>query len=160
MAELLARLTETTIPIRNFSTRPTVPFWHCAGADPAVTLFRFELMTLRLLGHLPSLDDCAECGAEVPSAARVPFGLIAGGILCELSGRKEANRLTHVPPSWLERCQLADPAGESLPATARRVQGELRGLLSRYLTHLVGQPLEMHRYLSPQDARRPAAVSY
>ena len=95
-----------------------------------------------------------------PGAAgrRVPFGLIAGGLLCAncRAGKKQIVSLSSEVVVAMRR--MADPAGEDRPAPlARGVQGELRGLLNRYLTHLVGQPLEMHRYLSPQDARRPAA---
>jgi DNA repair protein RecO (recombination protein O) len=162
VAELLAKLTENNDPHPElFDEADRALLALRAGADPGPILFRFELMALRLLGHLPSLDDCAECGAAVPTAPRVPFGLTAGGLLCPNCrvGKKQIVSLSS--DVVLAMRLLADPnsnAWQSLP-WQRAVQGELRGLLNRFLTHLHGQLWEMHRYLSLEDARgrKPAS---
>ncbi len=116
VAELLAKLTENYDPHPElFDQADGALLALRAGADPAVTLFRFELMTLRLLGHLPSLDDCAECGAAVPPAARVPFGLIAGGLLCAncRAGKKQIISLSADARRTMR--QLADPDADARP---------------------------------------------
>ncbi len=52
------------------------------GETVAKLTMRFELGALRLLGHLPSLDHCVECGAAVKQLGRVAFGQLDGGVLC------------------------------------------------------------------------------
>ncbi len=39
------------------------------------------------------------------------------------------------------------PDAVALPAIDPRNHGELRGVMNRYLTHLLGHPPQMHRYL-------------
>src|SRR6185437_15721163 len=43
----------------------------------AASVLRFELSTLRLLGHLPSLDACAECGTAIEDRGRIAFGQLS-----------------------------------------------------------------------------------
>ena len=46
-------------------------------------LLRFELGVLKILGHLPMLTQCVNCGRERTTQNRVSFGLTAGGIICQ-----------------------------------------------------------------------------
>ncbi|MDA1180357.1 MAG: DNA repair protein RecO, partial [Planctomycetota bacterium] len=46
------------------------------------TILHFEIRGLHLLGLLPSLVYCVECGPMVDVAQRAAFGLQAGGVLC------------------------------------------------------------------------------
>ena len=48
-----------------------------------VRLLRFELGLLDLLGHLPMLTRCADCGREKTTLSEIQFGLTAGGVLCK-----------------------------------------------------------------------------
>ncbi len=52
------------------------------NGDVPTEILKFETTALRLLGHLPSLDVCVQCGDEVTTETRVAFGLQAGGVLC------------------------------------------------------------------------------
>ena len=69
------------------------------------------------------------------------FGQLAGGVLCPRC-RQGQKQVVSVSPRGLEVLQqLAGPSavgtsGEIDP----RVRGELRGLLSHYLTNLLGHP--------------------
>ena len=104
---------------------------------------------LRLLGHLPSLATCVECGSEVDLSGRVAFGQSHGGVLCSRcrEGKKEVASVNAGVLRLMQ--QLAEPDSD----TWRRLnidpgsRGELRGVLNRYLVHLLGRKLRMHQYL-------------
>jgi DNA repair protein RecO (recombination protein O) len=120
-----------------------------AGESVAKSTVRFELGALRLLGHAPSLDVCAECGSEVAATGRVAFGLLDGGVLCGKC-RVGKTQVISVSAGVLKAMALlADPNGHvwrrmDIPANCL---GELRSLLNRYFTHLLGRRLKMHEYL-------------
>ncbi len=159
IAELLGKLTDNYDPHPElFDQADEALSALRAGADPVRRVFRFELMALRLLGHLPSLDGCAECGVAVQPVGRVPFGLLAGGVLCA-NCRIGKTQVVSLSGGVLAAMRaLADPRPDPWQAIAleRPVQGELRGLLNRYFAHLLGHGLEMHRYLT--RARRENAA--
>ncbi len=116
--------------------------------DVQPTIVRFELTTLRLLGHLPSLDRCTGCGVTIEVAGRVAFGHLAGGLLCSRcrQGQRQVVSLSAETVQALIDLSWRDGSGDD----RRAVQfsyGEVRGLLNRYLTNLLGRPLRMHRYL-------------
>lgn len=50
--------------------------------DLKLRLLQFELGLLDLIGHLPMLTRCVNCGREKTQLSSVHFGLIAGGVLC------------------------------------------------------------------------------
>ncbi|NQT12991.1 MAG: DNA repair protein RecO [Planctomycetes bacterium] len=113
-------------------------------------VLRFELVALRILGHLPSLDLCVDCGAAVPITGRVTFGQLDGGVLCPQcrGGKRE---LASASAGVLRMmAQLADPEGKTWRRLRidGRSRGELRGLLNHYLYNLLGRKPRMHRYLS------------
>jgi len=120
-----------------------------AGDAVSRRVVRFELGALRLLGHLPSLECCVECSVPVQSTGRVAFGELDGGVLCE-SCRKGRKQVVSVSGGTLRTMtRLADPEAEawrrieiSSPALA-----EIRGVLNRYFTNLLGRRPRMHAYL-------------
>jgi DNA repair protein RecO (recombination protein O) len=119
-----------------------------------IVVLRWELSALRILGHLPLLDACVECGRAIVDGRRTAFGLSAGGVLCESCrpGKK------HVISISIEALQIlrtfADPAAD-WPAVAidRRPAGELRGLMNQYVNHLLGRPPRLQEYLVPPVSR-------
>jgi DNA repair protein RecO (recombination protein O) len=115
----------------------------------APTLLRFELIALRVLGHLPSLDTCAECGAAVEAVGRVPFSQSAGGVLCKScrQGQKQIVSLSAGVLETLVRFSTAQNDAWRTEKLEPRTYGELRAVLNHYWTHLLGHPLRMHRYL-------------
>ena len=119
------------------------------GESAAKRVVRFELIALRLLGHVPSLDACVECGAPVATAGRVAFGQLDGGVLCRAcrGGKKQ---VVLVSAGVLRvMAQLADAdrhAWRRMEIDARSL-GELRGLLNHYFTHLLGRKPKLQEYL-------------
>ena len=119
--------------------------------DEAVArvVLRFELTALRVLGHLPSLERCVECGERVVASGRVAFGQLAGGVLCRRCrvGKAQVVSVSGGVINSL-RC-FADADGDVWRRTQidRRCRGELRGVLNHYLSNLLGRRPRMHRWL-------------
>jgi DNA repair protein RecO (recombination protein O) len=114
----------------------------------AETVLRFEISALRQLGYLPALRACAVCGTPVPDEGRVLFGHWAGGVLCPecRPGHRQVVSLSREVLDTLERAadwQVGSPWTLDDP----KVRGELRGLMNRYLTNLLGHPPRMQKYL-------------
>jgi DNA repair protein RecO (recombination protein O) len=150
VAELLGELTDEDDPHPElFDLADETLAALAAGQSAAKWVVRFELGALRLLGHLPSLDSCVECGAVVPTAGRVAFGQLDGGVLCPAC-RGGKTQVVMVSAGVLRAmAQLADPDSHTwrrLEIDARSL-GELRGLMNHYLTHMLGRKPRMHEYL-------------
>jgi DNA repair protein RecO (recombination protein O) len=150
VAELLGELTDEDDPHPElFDLADETLVALAAGESVAKWVVRFELGALRLLGHIPSLGACAECGVTVVPAGRVAFGQLDGGVLCPAC-REGKNQVVLVSAGVLRAMtQLADPdrqAWRRLEMNARSL-GELRGLLNHYFTHLLGKKPRMHKYL-------------
>jgi DNA repair protein RecO (recombination protein O) len=130
----------------------TVPPSELLVAPPVVSrlVFRFELVTLRILGHLPSLDVCVECSSPVPRAGRVAFGHVAGGVLCARcrAGQRNVVSISGAAIECMETLANAENERWQSIDIPRSVQGELRGTLSRYLAHLLGRETKMQPYLA------------
>jgi DNA repair protein RecO (recombination protein O) len=121
-----------------------------AGEPVLLHAVRFELGALRILGHLPSLEACVQCGEPVALAGRVAFGWSEGGVLCSRC-REGKNQVASVGAGVLKMMsQLAAPEGRAWRRLEidSRSRGELRGLLNHYLYHLLGRKPRMHQYLS------------
>lgn len=157
VAELLNELTDTGDPHpRLFEAADRTLLRLDAEADVAESLLQFELQALRLLGHLPSLENCVGCGEAVAATAgRIAFGFVAGGVLCpacrqgqrhvaSVSG--EAVRMLRqiATAGWQGRERSSQPGG-------RPVQGELRALMNQYVCTLLGKRPRLHAYLTASE---------
>lgn len=115
-----------------------------SGDDAAVPglLAALELAFLRLTGHGPVLTHCAECHGGLPQAGRTAFAMLDGGTLCDRCrrGRRGVVSLSAAALSALRTLALgpADP-----PALPAHVTGEVRGVMTTYLAHLLGRPLRV-----------------
>lgn len=150
VVELLSELTDDYDPhplLFDLSDR-TLDALMGSGSARRLTL-RFELTALRLLGHMPLLDQCVECGATVADTRRVPFAPVEGGVLCPncRHGKRHVVSVSHAVVETLAAFATEDDRWKTLPI-AGNVQGELRAVLNRYMTHLVGHKLRMHAYLA------------
>jgi DNA repair protein RecO (recombination protein O) len=152
VAELLLELTDLGDPHPELYRRADEALLALDRDGPvAETVLSFEVTALRLLGHLPALQDCVLCGTPAGAGPdRVLFGQLAGGVLCPhcRQGQKQVVSVSREGHHVLRR--LADPAagaglgsGEIVP----RVRGELRGLMNHYVTNLMGHPPRMQAYL-------------
>ena len=121
-----------------------------AGEPVLRRVLRFELGLLRILGHLPLLGECVECGQPVEAVGRVPFGVLEGGVLCS-ECRTGKRQVVSVSAAALRTmAQLADPQRQAWKRIEidPRVSGELRGLLNHYIVSLLGKKPRMHEYLA------------
>jgi DNA repair protein RecO (recombination protein O) len=150
VAELLGELTDENDPHPElFDLADETLAALAAGETAARRVIRFELGMLRILGHMPALETCAECGASVPGAGRIAFGLLDGGVLCKQCciGKKQ---IVQVHAGVLKTmAQLADHQSQTwqrmeIPSN---VLGELRGVLNHYLVNLLGHKPRMCKYL-------------
>jgi DNA repair protein RecO (recombination protein O) len=151
VAELLNELTEDYDPHPELFDAAEQTLAALSEPSPvAVLLLRFELTALRLLGHLPAWKQCVECGRLVPLTGRVAFGQLAGGVLC-ISCRIGQKQVVAVSAPVIELlAELSDP-DKSLPeGPNRRVLGEARAVLARYLAHQIGHPLRMQKFLKAE----------
>ena len=156
VAELLNELTDAGDPHPELFQAADQTLYGL-DTDQAVpgTVLRFELTALRLLGHLPLLDACVGCGQRVVTGGPLAFGQQAGGVLCERCrvGQRQVVRVSGGVIDILRQFSSAkDVSPMSLDAIfssrdGRRVRGELRGVLNRYLANLIGRKPRLHSYL-------------
>lgn len=108
----------------------------------------FELAALRLLGHLPAFDHCAECGAAIPASGRAPFGLLDGGALCAdcRPGRRQIVQVRVEILRMLAAMSAPEADWQTSPLTAG-TWGELRGMWQLYIAHLLGRKPRLFDYL-------------
>ncbi|MEZ6087713.1 MAG: DNA repair protein RecO [Pirellulaceae bacterium] len=158
--ELLRELTETGQPQADLFDLALNTLIQIDAPQPDVVdlanlLTMFELQALRLLGHAPSMTDCASCGKEVSESKMVAFGMISGGVLCPQCRPKERSvvSISQTVRSAI-RQQLQD-ASNSLEQYSfvncdqkrSAVTGELRAILGRYMSHHIGHELKMRRFI-------------
>ena len=150
VAELLHELTDENDPCPELFDLADETLADLAAGEPVVRrVIRTELGMLRILGHMPSLETCAECGAAVTVSGRIAFGQLDGGVLCNKC-RAGKNHVVLVSAGVLKTmAQFADPESQ----TWRRIDinprtlGELRGVLNHYMMNLLGHKPRMHEYL-------------
>jgi DNA repair protein RecO (recombination protein O) len=123
-------------------------------------LLRFEVGLLTILGHFPILTKCAECGRARTTQNRVQFGLNAGGVLCQKCRAGQSN-IIGVSHEGIEL--LLDLSGDGQKKILRvRESGwavkqrleiagalvvEVRKLMNKYLSHLLGFEPRLHKFL-------------
>lgn len=122
----------------------------CENSDISMILLRYQMRMLFYLGHAPSLRACVECGQvlEWEASKRIPFGLNAGGVLC--------NRCKHVDRNIVSLSNLAlqglintvESNFETGLLTSRSLPlGEMRGLVDQYIAYLMGSKPKVMRFL-------------
>ncbi len=112
-------------------------------------VLRWELQLMRMLGHLPSWNQCSQCGEPIPDAATSVFGAEAGGVLCE---RCQAGQRLMVQITSRERTLLREfstPQWQDIElsdyiSTGRKT---IRSVVQKYLTVLLDRKLNLHSYL-------------
>jgi DNA repair protein RecO (recombination protein O) len=151
VAELLSELTDDYDPNPAlFDLAEQILLGLAQGESVSNSVLRWELAGLSVLGHLPSLERCVECGGTAPVSDRMSFGLLAGGVLCP-NCRMGKRQVVSVQGSTLGAMAcLADLKTDSwkrLELNAR-ARGELRGLMNNYLAHVLGHRPRMQEYLT------------
>jgi len=159
VAELLDALTADADPqpelfevahatLRRFSD------WSGDETPLAALLASIQLAMLRLTGHGPVLSRCAECHGQLADSGRTAFGMLDGGTLCERcrGGRRGVVSVSTGAMAALRL--LADPrvSPDDLPLPAA-VGGEVRGIMTTLLSHLLGRPLRVPATLARAGRR-------
>lgn len=148
VAELITELTEEHDPHPELFDLADAILAGLAQGDPVAPLvLQFELGTLSALGHLPSLEQCAECGQVVQEGPRKAFGPLDGGVLCRRCriGKRHVVSVSDGVMRTLERYANSADARSSQDA-GDAANGELRAVMNHYLSHLVGHKLRMHEW--------------
>lgn len=150
VAELLAELTDDYDPHPELFDLADATLLALGAGEPVGRLvLRFELGALRILGHLPSLDTCVQCGGAVAAAGRVAFGQLDGGVLCEKCrvGRRQVASISAGVLRTI--AQMADPRSPSWTRIEidKASRGQIRGLLNHYIANLMGRRPRMYEYL-------------
>lgn len=151
VAELLNELTLDRDPHPDLfdAACDTLSALSCEDRPASAVILRFELAALRLLGHLPSLDTCVECGKPLAGEGRASLGILAGGVLCSACRPGHKLVVSLSSEAWSALRALAEPSSltDPPPEIDRRVFGSLRGVMNQYFSHLLGHKLRMHPYL-------------
>ena len=84
----------------------------------------------------------------VVAVGRVAFGLVGGGVLCSACRPGQRQVVSISAPGLVAMRKLTDETrNNELTELEPKVRGELRGILSGYLAHLLGHKPKMHDYL-------------
>lgn len=151
VAELLSKLTDDADPhpeLFDLAERTIVALDQGDGSV-FLALLRFELQTLAILGHQPMLTRCVVCGSDDDDQEnRMYFGLVEGGRLCEQCRPGKTNVIS-VSRQSITLLKLMLDEGDAWKSfdLNNLNRGEVRQLLNRYITHLIGNPPRMHAYL-------------
>jgi DNA repair protein RecO (recombination protein O) len=123
-------------------------------------LVRTELEMLRIVGHAPSLEHCAECLAPITTPGRIPFGMLDGGVLCDrCRAGKRAVVAVSRPAVETLRTLACDAAAWRAIAVPDAVHAEIRGLMNTFCAHLVGKRLKLAPHLAAIPRPRPQRPS-
>lgn len=121
-----------------------------AGEPVARRVLRFELGMLRELGHLPVLDQCAECGREIGPSPQMVFGQLQGGVLCEAcrAGKRQVELVSAAAIRTLAALADAESTVWARIEVDPRTHGELRKLMNHYIRNLLGHKPRLAEYLT------------
>ena len=126
-----------------------------SSAPLSDAVIEFEIRMLDLLGHLPMLTQCVDCGREKQTMERVHFGLNEGGVICQKcrSGKQNIISLSSNGLDLMLKLtgtginRLEPTAEEFKLASNHLAYGEVRQLVSKYILHLIGYPPRLHKFL-------------
>ena len=151
MAELLDRLTDRgdCQPEIFELALATLESLENPACDIRAIVLLWELQMLRLTGHLPSWERCAQCGQTVEKEEWLVFGMLAGGVVCEAC-RPGATHILRIPGTArpvLLRFSHRDWLQIDLTTFSHSHRSALRRVITGYLTVLLDRKLQMHPYL-------------
>jgi DNA repair protein RecO (recombination protein O) len=117
--------------------------------EPRAVVLRCEMQLLRLVGHSPTLDRCAQCGNEIASDQIVAFAPIVGGIVCRgcMSGLRPLVQLPVV--ARRELLKFSQPQWTTIPVDSISAEGRpaMRGIVDRYLAALLDRRMNLSSFL-------------
>ena len=110
-------------------------------------ILSFELSALRLLGHLPNLEQCVECGKTISTEGDVAFGQSSGGVLCRACrpGKRHVAQIRGESLKTLRWYAQCGDIHHQVPPYP--VSGEVRGVINHSISHLLGREPRMQKHL-------------
>ena len=150
IAELLSDLTDFHDPHPRLFDAATVTLRHLG--DPVLRprrVFRFELACLRELGLMPSLDECAHCGAAADASGEAfAFGLATGGVICPACrpGQPHVATLSGRTLGAIRTLGEPGPAWKGLDLN-RKASASIRATLGAVISHAIGRKPRLLPYL-------------
>ncbi len=150
VAELLRDLTHEDEPLPELYDAADAALLALEGElEVQRIVTRFEMLALRVLGHLPALHGCAACGRELDLAGRVLFGQLAGGLLCPRcrAGQRQVVSVKAETIRALQHFAAVDSQQWRQVTIDARTQGEMRGIIAKYMCNLLDHRPRMHDYL-------------
>ena len=149
VAELLTEMTDRSDPhpeLFHLADQMLADLNELKEMQPRV--LRFEMMLLRFLGQLPELTQCVETGEPIPRTGRTPFGLLAGGALSK-KARSGHRQVIDVAVETLHLLAIFAAQDEQWRSTEIpfRLTMEVRALVNRYLSHILGKSPRLRDYL-------------
>ena len=150
VAELLNELTDVGDPHPDLFEVANQTIQSIDASDELAPLvLRFELSALRLLGHLPSLNECVGCGKPVNATPRIAFGQISGGVLCATCriGKQQVTSVSSAVIDVLRTYADTDEKEWKVAEFDTKLRGELRGVVNQFMNNLLGRKPIMQAYL-------------
>ncbi len=150
LAELLLGLTDDYDPHPVLFDVAAATLMALAHGDDVMTeVFCFELNILRLLGHMPNLEHCVECGNSIATEGRIAFGPLAGGVLCAgcRPGKRHVASISADALRALREFSSGDVDVLQRNKLRKSVHGEVRGILNQTISHLLGRKPKMQDHL-------------
>lgn len=158
VAELLDELTHIGDPHPDLFDAAVEALAELDGeGDVAAVTLRLEMTALRILGHMPSLDECVGCGKPVEAEGRVALGTLDGGVLCAdcRPGKRQVVSVSADVVKTLRRFADATKDAWRGPPLESKTWGELRGVLNHYLANLLGKKPKLHDFLGTLAKETP-----
>ncbi len=159
VAELLDALTADADPQPELfevahATLRRLSDWQGGDAPVHALLAALQLTVLRIVGHAPVLSRCAECHGRLSDKARTPFGMLDGGTLCDRCRGGRRGVVSVSAPALAALRLLADGrvAADDVPLPPA-VCGEVRGIMTTLLSHLLERPLRVPSRLTHRGRR-------
>lgn len=117
--------------------------------EPRACVLRWEMQLLRLLGHQPTLEQCAQCGNPPEQRATLVFAPVAGGIVCPqcATGLRPLIRLPAAVRDELLRFGHADWQAIDTTQFTTEYRAVFRGAVDRYLSALLDRKLNLTDFL-------------
>jgi DNA repair protein RecO (recombination protein O) len=150
IAELLAGLTEEHDPHPQLFEESIEALTRLQETNPQVAIIRFELAVLREIGQLPALDVCVNCERPADGEGRWLFSVRQGGLVCPTCAQEPIAGEPVSAGTVAVLRRLSDESAavvDRLALSPRQLQ-EARQIVTAAVSHALGRPPKMLRYIS------------
>lgn len=117
--------------------------------EPRACVLRWELQLLRLVGHGPTWNRCAQCGIGLDNEKSASFAPLVGGVVC-VACESGLRPLIQLPASVrIELNKFSEPTWREIPLDGYPSSGRaaIRGALDRYIAGLMDRRPNLTNFL-------------